>query len=162
MTLRACSRSLASAWYPSASLRCPPVVTWNSVWRCIAFRCQHQSQPSTAAEAATAANQSAEFNAQPHSQGRPVRRCDRDNPSPRAGAQAQLFQELLQAKIGRTVELAFIEKRRASGAVFTGRVVGEIDGRRARSSTICVPRVAPASEPQIVAERLELRGFTLQ
>jgi ribose-phosphate pyrophosphokinase len=44
---------------------------------------------------------------------------------------AQVFQELLESQIGREVELAFIEKRRASGAVSTGRVVGDIEGRRA-------------------------------
>lgn len=44
---------------------------------------------------------------------------------------AQLFQEFLQARTARPVELAFIEKRRAAGAVATGRIVGEARGRRA-------------------------------
>jgi ribose-phosphate pyrophosphokinase len=44
---------------------------------------------------------------------------------------AQLFQEFLEARCGRPVDLAFIEKRRAAGKVSTGRVVGEVSGRQA-------------------------------
>ncbi|MFO1402373.1 MAG: ribose-phosphate diphosphokinase [Steroidobacteraceae bacterium] len=42
---------------------------------------------------------------------------------------AQLFRELLGARLGREVDLAFIEKRRALGAVSGGQVVGEVRGR---------------------------------
>jgi len=42
---------------------------------------------------------------------------------------AQIFREQLERRLGRGVELAFIEKRRALGEVSTGRVVGEISGR---------------------------------
>jgi len=44
---------------------------------------------------------------------------------------AQVFQELLEDRCGRPVELAFIEKRRASGKVSTGRLVGNVSGRAA-------------------------------
>ena len=44
---------------------------------------------------------------------------------------AQVFQELLEARLGRSVDLAFIEKRRASGKVSTGRLVGDVGGRAA-------------------------------
>ena len=37
---------------------------------------------------------------------------------------AQLFRELLEARLGREVELAFIEKRRAAGVVSGGTLVG--------------------------------------
>jgi ribose-phosphate pyrophosphokinase len=43
----------------------------------------------------------------------------------------QIFRELLERRLGHEVELAFIEKRRASGTVSTGRVVGEVHGRDA-------------------------------
>ncbi len=42
---------------------------------------------------------------------------------------AQVFREMLERRIGREVELAFIEKRRAGGAVSGGRIVGDIAGR---------------------------------
>src|SRR5581483_7478385 len=42
---------------------------------------------------------------------------------------AQLFQELLEARCGATVELAFLEKRRALDRVATGRLVGDVHGR---------------------------------
>ena len=42
-----------------------------------------------------------------------------------------MFQELLEARLGRSVDLAFIEKRRASGKVSTGRLVGDVGGRAA-------------------------------
>jgi ribose-phosphate pyrophosphokinase len=42
---------------------------------------------------------------------------------------AQIFRELLAARTGREVELAFIEKRRARGVVVTGMLVGEVAGR---------------------------------
>ncbi len=42
---------------------------------------------------------------------------------------AQIFRELLEARSGRTVELAFIEKRRAKGIVSGGILVGDIAGR---------------------------------
>lgn len=42
---------------------------------------------------------------------------------------AQIFRELLERRLGREVELAFIEKRRASGVVLSGRVVGEVNAR---------------------------------
>lgn len=41
---------------------------------------------------------------------------------------AQIFRELLAARTGREVELAFIEKRRAKGVVATGMLVGEVNG----------------------------------
>jgi len=44
---------------------------------------------------------------------------------------AQLFQELLEARCGHPVDLAFIEKRRASGKVATGRLVGDVVDRTA-------------------------------
>jgi ribose-phosphate pyrophosphokinase len=44
---------------------------------------------------------------------------------------AQVLRELLAARIGREVELAFIEKRRAKGVVATGVLVGEVAGRTA-------------------------------
>lgn len=44
---------------------------------------------------------------------------------------AQIFQELLEARTGRPVELAFLEKRRAAGVVSSGRLVGETAGRHA-------------------------------
>jgi ribose-phosphate pyrophosphokinase len=42
---------------------------------------------------------------------------------------AQVFRELLEHRLGRDIELAFIEKRRARGVVASGRVVGEVAGR---------------------------------
>jgi ribose-phosphate pyrophosphokinase len=42
---------------------------------------------------------------------------------------AQIFHELLARRLGKEIELAFIEKRRARGAFSGGRVVGEVDGR---------------------------------
>ncbi len=42
---------------------------------------------------------------------------------------AQIFRELLAARTAAEVELAFIEKRRAQGAVATGLLAGEIAGR---------------------------------
>ncbi|HUI58638.1 MAG TPA: ribose-phosphate diphosphokinase [Steroidobacteraceae bacterium] len=42
---------------------------------------------------------------------------------------AQIFRELLERSLGREVEFAFIEKRRAGGAVSSGRVVGEVTDR---------------------------------
>lgn len=42
---------------------------------------------------------------------------------------AQIFQELLEQRLGHDIELVFIEKRRARGEVHTGRVVGEVQGR---------------------------------
>ena len=42
---------------------------------------------------------------------------------------AQIFRELLERRLGREVEFAFIEKRRAGGAVSSGRIVGEVKGR---------------------------------
>ena len=42
---------------------------------------------------------------------------------------AQIFRELLERRLGREVELAFIEKRRGSGVVASGRVVGEVNAR---------------------------------
>ena len=42
---------------------------------------------------------------------------------------AQIFRELLERRLGRAVELAFIEKRRSDGAVVTGRMVGQVSGR---------------------------------
>lgn len=44
---------------------------------------------------------------------------------------AQILCERLALRIGRDVELAFIEKRRARGAVSGGRIVGEIAAREA-------------------------------
>jgi ribose-phosphate pyrophosphokinase len=38
----------------------------------------------------------------------------------------QIFAELLERRLGREVELAFIEKRRARGMVASGRVIGEV------------------------------------
>lgn len=42
---------------------------------------------------------------------------------------AQIFLELLERRLGRDVELAFIEKRRAGGVVSSGRIIGEVSGR---------------------------------
>jgi ribose-phosphate pyrophosphokinase len=42
---------------------------------------------------------------------------------------AQLFRERLQQRLGREVELAFIEKRRAGGTAASGRIVGDVTGR---------------------------------
>lgn len=39
---------------------------------------------------------------------------------------AQIFRELLEARLGREVELAFVEKRRAQGVVSGGTLVGEV------------------------------------
>ncbi len=44
---------------------------------------------------------------------------------------AQIFQELLEVRCGHAIELAFVEKRRASGKVSSGRLVGEVAGRHA-------------------------------
>ena len=41
----------------------------------------------------------------------------------------QLFREMLQRRVGRAVELAFIEKRRALDVVSGGTLVGETEGR---------------------------------
>lgn len=41
----------------------------------------------------------------------------------------QIFHELLERRLGRPVELAFIEKRRAAGQVSSGRIIGEVAGR---------------------------------
>jgi ribose-phosphate pyrophosphokinase len=41
----------------------------------------------------------------------------------------QIFHELLERRLGRTVELAFVEKRRAGGKVSSGRLVGEVADR---------------------------------
>ena len=41
----------------------------------------------------------------------------------------QIFRELLESRLGREVEQAFIEKRRAQGIVSTGMLVGEVIGR---------------------------------
>jgi ribose-phosphate pyrophosphokinase len=40
----------------------------------------------------------------------------------------QIFAELLERRLGREVELAFVEKRRAAGVVASGRVVGDVRG----------------------------------
>lgn len=42
---------------------------------------------------------------------------------------AQIFRELLEARLGREVELAFFEKRRSQGAVSTGALIGEVRDR---------------------------------
>jgi ribose-phosphate pyrophosphokinase len=42
---------------------------------------------------------------------------------------AQLFREQLAARVGRDVDLVFIEKRRALGVVSGGQVVGDVQGR---------------------------------
>src|SRR6202011_2269224 len=42
---------------------------------------------------------------------------------------AQLFRELLERKTGRQVELVFVEKRRESGVVSGGAIVGNASGR---------------------------------
>ena len=42
---------------------------------------------------------------------------------------AQIFRELLAARTGREVELAFVEKRRTKGVVATGVLAGEVVGR---------------------------------
>lgn len=44
---------------------------------------------------------------------------------------AQLFQEILEARCGHPVDLAFVEKRRAAGKVSTGRLAGDVGGREA-------------------------------
>jgi ribose-phosphate pyrophosphokinase len=44
---------------------------------------------------------------------------------------AQIFREMLERRLGHAVELAFIEKRRASGKVSIGRVVGNVSGHEA-------------------------------
>jgi len=42
---------------------------------------------------------------------------------------AQIFRELIAARTGREIDLAFIEKRRAKGNVSGGRLAGEVAGR---------------------------------
>lgn len=42
---------------------------------------------------------------------------------------AQLFREMLERKTGKDVELAFVEKRRDSGVVTGGAIVGDVSGR---------------------------------
>lgn len=42
---------------------------------------------------------------------------------------AQIFRELLAARLGAEVELAFVEKRRARGVVSTGVLAGDVAGR---------------------------------
>jgi ribose-phosphate pyrophosphokinase len=42
---------------------------------------------------------------------------------------AQIFRELLSARIGREIDLAFVEKRRAQGVVSGGTIVGSVAGR---------------------------------
>jgi ribose-phosphate pyrophosphokinase len=42
---------------------------------------------------------------------------------------AQIFRELMAARTGRGIDLAFIEKRRAKGSVATGSLAGEVSGR---------------------------------
>ncbi|HUN73241.1 MAG TPA: ribose-phosphate diphosphokinase [Steroidobacteraceae bacterium] len=42
---------------------------------------------------------------------------------------AQIFRELIAARTGREIDLAFIEKRRAKGKVSGGRLAGEVTGR---------------------------------
>jgi len=42
---------------------------------------------------------------------------------------AQLFRELLQRRLNREVEMAFIEKRRALDVVASGALVGDVSGR---------------------------------
>jgi ribose-phosphate pyrophosphokinase len=42
---------------------------------------------------------------------------------------AQIFRELLERRLGRPIELAFIEKRRTGGELSGGRVVGQVAGR---------------------------------
>lgn len=44
---------------------------------------------------------------------------------------AQIFRELLAARSGREVDLAFIEKRRAKGSVASGSLAGDVSGRTA-------------------------------
>jgi ribose-phosphate pyrophosphokinase len=44
---------------------------------------------------------------------------------------AQLLREMFEKRLGREVELAFIEKRRARDVVSGGRLVGDVAGRRA-------------------------------
>lgn len=44
---------------------------------------------------------------------------------------AQLLQELLESRTGSTVDLAFVEKRRASGVVATRGLAGDVAGRHA-------------------------------
>ena len=40
----------------------------------------------------------------------------------------QVFRELLEHRLGRDIELAFIEKRRSGGTISGGRVVGQVQG----------------------------------
>jgi len=42
---------------------------------------------------------------------------------------AQIFRELMAARTGREIDLAFIEKRRAKGNVASGSLAGEVSGR---------------------------------
>lgn len=42
---------------------------------------------------------------------------------------AQIFRELIAARTGREIDLAFVEKRRAKGTVSTGALAGDISGR---------------------------------
>lgn len=44
---------------------------------------------------------------------------------------AQIFQELLEKRVGHAIEIAMLEKRRVSGKVSTGRLVGDVAGREA-------------------------------
>ena len=43
---------------------------------------------------------------------------------------AQVFRELLEARVGRPIELVFLEKRRSSGVVSSGMLVGKVEGCR--------------------------------
>jgi ribose-phosphate pyrophosphokinase len=44
---------------------------------------------------------------------------------------AQIFRELLQQRLGREIDMAFLEKRRSKGVVSTGVVIGTVAGRSA-------------------------------
>ncbi len=50
------------------------------------------------------------------------------SPDPGGVKRAQLFQESLEARVGRPVDFAFIEKRRSAGILSGHRVVGDVDG----------------------------------
>lgn len=50
------------------------------------------------------------------------------SPDPGGVKRAQLFREMLESRLGRPVQSAFVEKRRSAGVVSGDRLVGEIKG----------------------------------
>lgn len=53
------------------------------------------------------------------------------SPDVRGIKRVQIFRELLQERLGREIDLIFVEKRRNKGKVSGGAVVGSVEGRPA-------------------------------